>query len=152
MSANERPTFPGFATPHYTMVPDEVFDILLPRLSKAELKVLLYIIRRTFGFNQDSDAISVTQISEGIVRRDGTRLDHGTGLSRSSVHLATRELVTLGVLNVKQVRDEAGDFDANIYSLRFCDGVVRKSDDPSPVSDRGSSENRTDKKQTFNKQ
>lgn len=140
---SKQPEFPGFAKPQYTMVPDEVFDVLLPKLSKAELKVLLYVIRRTLGFGQDSDAISVSQIAEGIVRRDGTRLDHGTGLSRSSVHLATKTLVERGVLNVEKVRDEAGDFDANIYSLRFREGVVRKSSDPSPNSDRGSSENRT---------
>ncbi len=42
--------FGGFDAPHYTQTPDVLFDELLPYLSEAELKVLLYIIRRTFGF------------------------------------------------------------------------------------------------------
>jgi hypothetical protein len=44
--------FQGYSTPSYTMVPDELFDEHLPFLSGAELKVLLYIIRRTFGFKR----------------------------------------------------------------------------------------------------
>lgn len=44
--------FFGFKSPNYTTVPDELFDILLPRLSGAELKVLLYIVRRTFGWKK----------------------------------------------------------------------------------------------------
>jgi hypothetical protein len=42
--------FKGFLSPRYTQVPDELFDELMAYLSGAELKVLLYIIRRTFGF------------------------------------------------------------------------------------------------------
>ena len=42
--------FRGFRSPSYTQVPDELFDELLVELSGGELKVLLYIIRRTFGF------------------------------------------------------------------------------------------------------
>ena len=58
--------FPGFQSPNYTMVPDELFDELMVELSGAELKVLLYIIRRTFGFKKDSDNISLSQLLNGI--------------------------------------------------------------------------------------
>ena len=56
------PQFPGFRSPNYTMVPDDLFDDLMAGLSGAELKVLLYIIRRTFGFKKHSDDISLNQI------------------------------------------------------------------------------------------
>ena len=51
------PTFPdilflGFRKPEYTNVADELFDILMLRLSGAELNVLLYIVRRTFGWKR----------------------------------------------------------------------------------------------------
>ena len=51
MPAAKRPpaAFEGFSSPNYTQVPDELFDILMPSLTDAELRVLLYIIRRTFG-------------------------------------------------------------------------------------------------------
>ena len=44
--------FSGFVCPTTTPVPDQLFDELLHRLSGAELKVLLYIVRRTFGFKK----------------------------------------------------------------------------------------------------
>src|SRR5918998_799706 len=77
--------FKGFLSPRYTQVPDELFDELMAYLSGAELKVLLYIIRRTFGFKKDSDNISLRQICNGIKTREGEVLDKGTGLSLSTV-------------------------------------------------------------------
>ena len=46
--------FKGFSRPNTTPTPDEVFDVFLTQLTPAELKVLLYIIRRTYGFQKDS--------------------------------------------------------------------------------------------------
>ncbi len=54
----------------FTRVPDEFFR-LLPQLGEAELKVLLYIIRRTYGFGKDRDAISYDQFLRGIRTRAG---------------------------------------------------------------------------------
>jgi hypothetical protein len=51
--------FRGYTSPNYTPVPDELFDEQLPDLSGAELKLLLYIIRRTFGFKKESDNTAV---------------------------------------------------------------------------------------------
>ena len=84
--------FPGFRSPTYTMVPDEVFDELLVELTGAELKVLLYIIRRTFGFKRESDTISLSQMLHGIVTRDGRVLDRGVGLSKKTLLDALRNL------------------------------------------------------------
>ena len=99
--------FLGFQQPTTTPVPDEVFDALLPQLSEAELKVLLYIIRRTLGFGKNSDDISLSQIESGIVKKDGNRLDHGTGLSRRSVIDAIESLVSQGIIK-KQNRKLGG--------------------------------------------
>ena len=81
------PSFDGFQSPNFTAVPDEVFDRLLADLSGAELKVLLYVIRRPFGLKTGSDRISKAQLAHGIQRRDGPALAHGTGLSRPPVRL-----------------------------------------------------------------
>lgn len=72
--------FSGFQNPNYTLVPDELFDELLAILTGAELKVLLYIIRRTFGFKKSSDNISLSQMLQGITTRDGHILDRGVGI------------------------------------------------------------------------
>jgi hypothetical protein len=54
--------FEGFGAPNTTPVPDVVFDVLAPDLGEAELRVLLYIIRRTFGFKKAADTISLGQM------------------------------------------------------------------------------------------
>ncbi len=90
-SENPRP-FRGFSSPNYTQVPDQLLDDLLPDLSEAELKVLLYIVRRTFGFKKDADTISLRQLSSGITTKEGRVLDRGTGLSKSGVTKALASL------------------------------------------------------------
>ena len=72
--------FAGFTSPNYTPVPDELFDQLLPTLSGSELKALLYIIRRTFGFKREADHISLSQMLNGITTSEGRVLDQGTGI------------------------------------------------------------------------
>src|SRR5947209_15972592 len=54
--------YEGFSSPLGTIVPDDVFDVLMPQLADPELRVLLYIIRRTFGFKRDHDDISLKQM------------------------------------------------------------------------------------------
>lgn len=116
--------FIGFRTPNYTQVPDEIFDILLPLLSGAQLKVLLYICRRTFGFKKDSDVISLTQISGGITTREGKVLDSGTGLSKRHVQRAIKTLEELQAVRVLRSLDGDGVNETNTYTLNFLDGGV----------------------------
>ena len=85
--------FGGFSSPNTTPIPDEFFDVLAPRLKEAELRVLLYIMRRTFGFKKTSDSISLRQMTEGVRTADGRILDEGTGLSKKAVIQAIRSLV-----------------------------------------------------------
>jgi hypothetical protein len=77
--------FAGFSSPNSTSVPDDFFDVLAPNLSEAELRVLIYIIRRTFGFKKESDSISLKQMVDGITTRDGRVLNQGTGMSKVGV-------------------------------------------------------------------
>src|SRR5579875_1887599 len=112
-------SYPGFASPNGTIVPDDVFDILAPELTEAELRVLLYIIRRTFGFKKNSDSISLSQMVEGIKTRDGRVLDRGTGMSRRGVMRGCAGLVSKGVIVVEKSLSEQGDNEVNIYKLRF---------------------------------
>jgi Bacteriophage replication protein O len=112
-------TFPGFQFPTTTPVPDEVFDVLMPQLSGAELKVLLYICRRTFGFKKASDSISLSQIAHGIITRAGRVLDGGTGLSKRHVINALKVLEKKNIITVTRTVDEAGLNEVNTYSLNI---------------------------------
>src|SRR3954447_19391978 len=111
--------FRGYTNPNYTQVPDELFDRQLPELSGAELKVLLYIMRRTFGFKKDSDNISINQICRGITTKDGRVLDRGTGLSKSTAQLAIKGLLDKNViLTTKRVSKEKGN-EATTFELNI---------------------------------
>ena len=74
-------------TPNHTQIPNGYLDVLMPILSEAEFKCLIYIARRTFGFHKRFDKISISQMTKGI-----KKYDKGTGLSRQSVVTATNKL------------------------------------------------------------
>lgn len=105
-----RSLFRGYAGPNYTPVPDELFDEQLPDLSGAELKVLLYVIRRTFGFKRESDNISLSQMLNGLRRRDGRVLDRGVGLSKKTLLQAIKSLEEQNIILTERRRSpEKGD-------------------------------------------
>jgi hypothetical protein len=120
---NDDPTwkFEGFRSPNFTTVPDEVFDVLVPRLSGAEVKALLYIIRRTFGFKKERDSISISQMLHGIVKRNGERLDSGAGLSKPTLCRALATLVEKGVIISTRQYDYNGSNMATSYQLNMRD-------------------------------
>ena len=119
--------FKGYHVPNYTQTPNEIFDKFLSKLSHAELKVLLYIVRRTFGFHKEykGDAISLSQICKGIIKKDKETgeikvLDEGTGLSKKSVLSAIKSLEEKGHIIVWRGRiTKAGDKDSNWYRLNL---------------------------------
>ena len=112
--------FPGFLSPNYTQVPDVVFDELLEILSGAELKVLLYIIRRTFGFKKASDDISLNQMLAGIVRKGGERLDRGCGIrNRTTLSQALQSLEKMGIIVKKRNTSPQKKDLPTTYSLKL---------------------------------
>ena len=121
-------TFDGFSNPNFTQVPNEFLDVLAPHLSEAELRVGLYILRRTWGFGKDADTISFGQMIEGIRRQkpDGTWeiLDHGTGLSRKGVWSGVNGLQSKGIIDVEKRKTPDGNNEINIYRPRMRPGVV----------------------------
>ncbi len=139
----EKPVFRGFRSPNYTQVPDELFDELLASLSGAELKVLLYIVRRTFGFKKVSDDISLSQITGGIVTNAGKRIDSGTGLAKSTAAVALKGLVQKHIIvKARNQETRRGDM-ATTYALNLIAADVQESGPPvsgnrtPPVSETG---------------
>ncbi len=119
--------FEGFEPANTTPVPDILFDELLTELSGSELKVLLYIIRRTWGFKKDTDAISLNQFTEGIITKDGKQLDKGCGIkNRSAVTKALTSLEVKGRIVSTKGKDPLGDYATSLYSIRF--RVVQNGD------------------------
>lgn len=117
--ADDQWRFEGFRSSNFTSVPDEFFDVLAPRLSGGEVKVLLYIIRRTFGFKKERDCISISQMLNGITKKTGARLDHGAGLSKPSLCRALNSLAEKHVIIATRQFDFNGGFVATCYQLNM---------------------------------
>jgi DNA-binding transcriptional regulator YiaG len=131
-------TFDGFEMPQYTPVPDVVFDYFLPRLNGSELKVLLYIIRRTLGFKKSRDDISLRQLVDGITTRDGRILDEGTGLSMPSVVSAVQSLVDKQIVTARRNSSPERGHEATTYALNLRgDGTTGVGGDSAPSTPDG---------------
>lgn len=84
----------------YVRIANELFDaILMSRLSGRQLKVLLAILRKTYGFNKKSDEIGLSQL------RDMTNLD------RSNISGTINELAAMNVIFV------SGGHNARVISI-----------------------------------
>lgn len=68
------------SAPTYTQTPNDLFDQWIPLLNESELKVLLVVIRKTFGWHKTRDRLSISQLQEF------------TGLSETSVIGAEKSL------------------------------------------------------------
>jgi hypothetical protein len=113
--------YEGFSSPIGTIVPDDVFDVLMPQLTDPELRVLLYIIRRTFGFKRAHDDISLKQMVEGIRTRDGRILDRGTGISKAGVARGLKGLQAKGIIVAARNSSVERGNEPTTYALRFRD-------------------------------
>ncbi len=133
MPADSAPfCFDGFASPNTTAVPDEFFDVLAPNLSEAELRVTLYIIRRTFGFKKVADPISFSQFLTGITTHDGRVLDSGCGVrSRGHLSKSLKSLIEKGVIVAVKSQKSNGSQATTCYGLRFTERAVPETNHPS---------------------
>jgi hypothetical protein len=144
--SNEEWRFEGFVSPNFTSVPDEFFDYVAPRLSGGEVKVALYMIRRTYGFKKESDNISISQMLNGIVRRDGTRLDDGAGLSKTTLLESLKRLEEKNVIYRVQQWDMRGACIATNYRLNvkgYTPGLKTDQGGPGLKTDLGQVGNQT---------
>lgn len=102
--------FEGVYTPTFTQVPDDFLDWIIPFLTSGEVRVALYMMRRTFGYKDrhDGDNISIDQLCNGIVKLDGERLDCGTQLKRTAVLAAVKGLIEKRIILAERQEDSRG--------------------------------------------
>jgi hypothetical protein len=110
----------GIRIPNSTQVPNEILDNYLSQLTGAELKVLLYLVRKTFGYNKlDGDDISLSQLEHGTKSRAGEAIDTGTGLDKKSILRATQILESVGLIEVTRKENREGRNLPNHYRLKI---------------------------------
>src|SRR5262249_43432635 len=86
----------GFESPSTTAAPDTLFDYWLPRVSGAQLRVLLFLCRRCYSpdgqLARDAVAVSGKQILQGGHFPNGRRFD-GCGIrNKTTLQKAMAEL------------------------------------------------------------
>lgn len=82
------------ATPNTCQIPNAFFDVLLPQLGDAELRVMLYLMRQTFGWNRD-------WTEKGFGRLD--QICKSAGISRQGAINALKGLRERGAVESRKV-------------------------------------------------
>ncbi|HGX6692391.1 replication protein [Acinetobacter baumannii] len=96
--------------PNYTQVPNVVVDELASQLSDSAFKLYVVLIRKTKGWDQSRDAISISQF-EKI-----------TGKSRPTVVKAIEELVKLRLIRKTRCTKFGNEYELNLsFSI---DGIL----------------------------
>lgn len=126
--SNSSPTkFLGFQSPTYTLIPKVVADLIMQDLSTGELRCLLYILGRTFGWKKNADKISLSQFLNGIQTKEGIQKDFGVGLSKKTLLLSLKALEEKGIILRKRTMTRMGDCDSTEFELKM---KIEKSDQP----------------------
>lgn len=96
--------FSGFDQPseNYSKLPHALISCLPEIETVAELKVVIYILRHTWGFSEYEAPKKITtdEFMNGRKKRDGSRMDSGTGLSNNSVITGLEKAVEHGFILV----------------------------------------------------
>jgi hypothetical protein len=105
MNTLSKPNFQGFSKPeaNFFRLPNEWTDITANITSLAEMKVVEYVLRHTWGYSEYDlvKKITTDEFMHGRKRIDGTRIDKGTGLSNKSVVEGLSKAVEHGLLEVE---------------------------------------------------
>src|SRR6266852_2003726 len=96
------PKFQGFSKPEtkFFRLPNEWTDITANITSLAEMKLVEYVLKHTWGYSEFDMVKKITtdEFMYGRKKKDGTRIDTGTGLSKPSVIAGRKGAVKHGLL------------------------------------------------------
>lgn len=103
VEGDEKSEFEGFDRPisNYFRMPNNWTDISAKIKTRAELLVIEYVLRHTWGFQEyegELKKITIDEFMHGRKRKGGGRLDRGTGLSKQSVVDGTKNAIEHGYL------------------------------------------------------
>ncbi len=125
---SEGKEFAGFSIPekNYFPMPNNWTDICAEIDNLSELKVIQYIIRHTWGYQEYGGykTISVDEFMHGRRRQDRTRMDNGTGLSEPSVKDGLKRAIKHGYLVCITDEKDKGRVKKS-YGLKMHEGSER---------------------------
>lgn len=105
--------------PNSFQTPNAYVDRFMYLVTPEEWKVLSYAARRIFGFQKRQDRISQSQFTHGTVStKDGSHLDHGTGLSKPAVIKALQGLIEYRIM-IKVANNDKRFNEGVLYELQL---------------------------------
>lgn len=132
--------FQGFPQPtkNFFSLPNEIINIIADITNISELKIILYVIRHTWGYQEFgiSKAITNDEFMHGRKHTDGTRMDKGTGLSEQAVRDGTGKAIKDGYL-ICDVDDNDKGRIKKSYRLRMLEVKTLDPQTLGPSQSRG---------------
>jgi predicted transcriptional regulator len=114
--------FRGFDIPrqNWFKLPNNWTDLSAAMQSWAEQKVVEYVLRHTWGYQEYSSLkrITLDEFEKGRRRTDGTRIDQGIGMRRQAIISGIRQAIEGGFL-IEEVDDSDKGRVKKYYGLRM---------------------------------
>src|SRR5438132_11375137 len=102
MQSLSEQTFEGFSKPeaNFFRLPNEWTDITAKVTSLAEMKLVEYVLKHTWGYSEFDMVKKITtdEFMHGRKKKSGERIDIGTGLSKPSIIAGLKNAVAHGLL------------------------------------------------------
>lgn len=152
-------SFTGFAAAleNWSKLPHRFIEALPSIETLGECKVILYVLRHTWGFQEYDDweakHITTDEFQHGRKRRDGTRIDNGIGMSAPSIYSGLEKAIAHGFI-VKYVDNTDLGRVTHYYRLRMetdVDGVVYTAAPDSPGTSPWDSIDNATKQAVYNR-
>jgi DNA-binding MarR family transcriptional regulator len=112
-------SFDGFDRRQGIPVPNRLFDELMLDLKVAELRLLLYLHRKTFELGSETVQLSFDELKRGQRAEDGSRIDKGTRLSKMALASAIKSLEERGLITVERRCSPRNGYESNVYRVNW---------------------------------
>jgi hypothetical protein len=108
-------------TQNWSPLPHQLVEEIMAEISAlSEFKVIIYILRHTWGFHESEKPITLDEFENGRKRKDGTRMDKGCGMSRNAIKSGIKRAIEHGY--IERTTDETDKARIkNTYNLSFED-------------------------------
>jgi hypothetical protein len=121
--------FQGFDIPrqNWFKLPNNWTDLTAAMQSWAEQKVVEYVLRHTWGFQEFGGLkrITLDEFEKGRKHTDGTRIDKGIGMRRQAIISGIRQAIESGFL-IEEVDDSDKGRVKKYYGLRMMEHLSRE--------------------------
>lgn len=123
--------FEGFIHPqeNWSKLPHQLVNSLDKFTSLSELKIVLYVLRHTWGFKDDAKTITLDEFQFGRKRNDGTRLDSGIGMTKPTIISGIKRAIEHGFICVESSGENGQvqkSYSLNQGGLKSLTGGVKK--------------------------